>query len=107
MSASSKLTAASVQQDRGGISNEWEQVLNALEVFQNAQVQCGADSCPCLHLQDCVQQLVAKVAKQQPGLDVLLELHVHSTLTGHSITAIQDCPHAAAARLALAEAYYK
>jgi hypothetical protein len=96
----------SVSRNRDGISNECEALVTVLVGVKMVGVQCSGGSCSCLDLQACLQRLLEKAAHQPTGLNTLLELKVHMVLSGY-LTDIKGCPHAAAARLAVAEAFYK
>jgi hypothetical protein len=89
----------------GGIAHEWDKIPGLLIGFAY-QSQCRGSSCTCLELQARLQQLLTKAAQQQPGLDDLIKQDVHSILPEFT-DSILACQHAAATRLAVAEAYYK
>jgi hypothetical protein len=89
----------------GGIAHEWDKTA-ALLVDVTYQSQCRGSSCTCLALQARLQQLMTKAAQQRPGLDDLVKQDVHAVLPEFT-DSILACQHAAATRLAVAEAYYK
>lgn len=95
-----------LQQNPGGIAGVWVPVYNAIMTFRMSEAQCSGDSCSCLELQACLQRLLEKTAGQPPQLDALVDLKAHHCLPAYS-SFIPDCPHAAATRLAVAEAYHK
>lgn len=88
-----------------GIAHEWDKVFGLLLEFAY-QSQCRGSSCTCLSLQARLQQLLRTAAQRRPGLDDLIKQDVHMVLP-ESTDSIPACQHAAATRLAVAEAYYK
>jgi hypothetical protein len=95
-----------LQQNCGGIAEVWVPVDNALMTFRMSEAQCRGNSCSCLDLLACLQRLMQKAVQHPPQLDTLVDLKVHHCLPAYS-SFIPDCPHAAATRLAVAEAYHK
>mgnify|MGYP001807619899 CR=1 FL=1 len=92
------------QANLGGIGREWEKASCLLLEF--GHTKCGGSSCLCLDLQARLQQLLKKAAQQRPKMDDLIKLGVHMVLPEYTIQ-VPACEHAFAARLAVAEAYYK
>lgn len=92
-----------------GISNECTSVRDALSSFRTSKAQCRIDSCACLDLQHCLQLLLKRAARLQPELDTLIGHRLHVLLPGYfeDIKNIKYCPHRAATRLAVADAFYK
>jgi hypothetical protein len=93
-----------IQANLGGIGREWEQA--ACILLDLCHSQCRGSSCLCLDLQARLQQLLAKAAQQRPEIGDLIKLSVPTVLLDYTIQ-IPACQHAVAARLAVAEAYYK
>lgn len=94
------------RQHWAGIGSVWHETFEALLDFRTSKAQCRGGSCTCLHLQDCLQRLLERAAEVQPQLDTLVDLKMHVCLPTYC-SYIPDCPHAAATRLAVADAYYK
>lgn len=93
-----------IQANLGGIGREWEQT--ACILLEIGHTECRGSSCLCLDLQARLQQLLKKAAQQRPKMDDLIKLGVHMVLPEYTIQ-VPACQHAFAARLAVAEAYYK
>jgi hypothetical protein len=94
------------QQHWNSIGRVWHHAREALLVFRASVALCRGNSCSCLGLQACLQRLMERAAEVQPQLGTLVDLKVHMCLPTY-YSYIPDCPHAAATRLAIAEAYYK
>lgn len=91
---------------RASLAWVWHHAREALLVFRASVALCRGNSCSCLGLQACLQRLMERAAEVQPQLGTLVDLKVHMCLPTY-YSYIPDCPHAAATRLAIAEAYYK
>jgi hypothetical protein len=94
------------QQHWDGIGSVWHDVKEAMLVFRVSEAKCRGDSCSCLDLQACLQRLLERAAEVQPLLGTMVDLKAHMALPTYC-SYIPNCPHAAAARLAVADAYYK
>jgi hypothetical protein len=95
---------AAIEQNRGGIGNEWDRIVSILHC--SIALRCGGSSCWCLDLQAALQQLLTKAAQQRPKMEDLIKLGVHMVLPAFT-DQITACKHGVAARLAVAQAYYK
>jgi hypothetical protein len=104
-SAEAGLQAAH-KQELNIVGTAWGLVFEVLWAFRNSKAACSGGSCSCLNLQAGLHQLLETVAQLRPKLETLTKLRVECFLPAYC-SYIPDCPHAAATRLAIADAYYK